>query len=247
MTAVELHSATKVFSETETTIKADLRADRGQRLVILGPSGSGKTTVLRLIAGLEQPDSGDVTFDGRSMNGVAPEQRRAAMVFQGHALFPFHTVVENVAYGLKLRKVAKAERRERAQQALSEVQLDGYGDRWPSELSGGERQRVALARAIVVEPDVLLLDEPLSSLDPILREELQELVCAIQQRQETTTIFVTHDRQEARVVGQQVAVMLDGQVSQTGSIDEVFGSPATADVARFLGESQPKSTVGPGL
>lgn len=244
MTAVELHSATKVFSETETTITVDLRADRGRRLVILGPSGSGKTTAMRLVAGLLQPDSGDVTFDGRSMNGVPPEQRRAAMVFQSHALFPFNTVAENVAYGLKVRKVAKTERRERAEQALSEVRLSGYGDRWPSELSGGERQRVALARAVVVEPDVLLLDEPLSSLDPILREELQQLVCEIQERQEMTTIFVTHDRQEARVVGQEVAVMLGGRVSQTGSVDEVFGSPTTPEVARFLGESPVEPNLG---
>ena len=190
-----------------------------------------------MIAGLVQPDSGSVAFDGEPMESVLPEHREAAMVFQDHALFPFHTVTENVEYGLKVRKVDSAERARRAKDALAAVHLDGFEDRWPSDLSGGERQRVALARAIVVEPRVLLLDEPLSSLDPVLRLELQRLICDVQRKFEITSIFVTHDRDEARAVADEVAVVLDGTVEQTGAPNEVFENPNSERVAAFLGES----------
>lgn len=233
MTALELRNATKIFADA--TIDATLRVESGQQLVLLGPSGCGKTTVLRMIAGLVEPDAGDVIADGRSMIGVRPEARNAAMVFQAHALFPFQTVGENVEFGLKIRKVNGAERTERAERALAAVHLDGYRDRWPSELSGGERQRVALARAIVVEPKMLLLDEPLSSLDPVLRTELQQLICELQRSRGITSVFVTHDRDEARAVGDHVAVMLNGQVRQSGTPTQVFEHPADGDVARFLG------------
>lgn len=235
MTTLELRDATKVFADAQ--IDASFQVDSGRQLVLLGPSGCGKTTVLRMVAGLVEPDAGEILFDGQSIHGVRPELRDAAMVFQAHALFPFRTVGENVEYGLKIRKVAGEERASRTQRALAAVQLDGYTHRWPSELSGGERQRVALARALVIEPRVLLLDEPLSSLDPVLRGELQQLVCDLQQENAITSIFVTHDRDEALAVGDQVAVMLDGQVRQIGSPADVFANPATEDVARFLGTS----------
>ena len=221
-------------------IDVTLRADGGRQLVLLGPSGSGKSTILRMIAGLVEPDGGSVSFDGESMESVLPEHREAVMVFQDHALFPFHTVAENVAYGLKVRKVDASERARRVERALAAVRLDGFEDRWPSDLSGGERQRVALARAIVVEPRVLLLDEPLSSLDPVLRSELQRLICDVQREFEITSIFVTHDRDEARAVADQVAVILDGKVEQIGTPAEVFTHPNSDRVAMFLGE-------GPGV
>ena len=190
-----------------------------------------------MIAGLVEPDAGDILFDGESMLRVRPEERNAVMVFQAHALFPFRTVAENVAYGLKIRKVASTARAERTEQALAAVQLEGYQDRWPDELSGGERQRVALARSIVVEPRVLLLDEPLSSLDPVLRAELQQLICRVQRMRTITSVFVTHDRDEARAVGDQVAVMLNGEIRQVGTPDHVFANPASEDLATFLGST----------
>lgn len=235
LTTVELRNATKRY--TDAVIDASLRADGGRQLVLLGPSGSGKSTILRMIAGLVTPDSGSVTFDGQPMESVTPEQREAVMVFQDHALFPFHTVAENVEYGLKVRKVSAGERSRRVREALAAVQLDGFEDRWPSDLSGGERQRVALARAIVVEPRVLLLDEPLSSLDPVLRVDLQRLICEVQRKFEITSIFVTHDRDEARAVADEVAVILDGTVQQIGSPMEVFAKPSSTEVAAFLGEA----------
>jgi len=235
LTTVELRNATKRY--TDAVIDASLRADGGRQLVLLGPSGSGKSTILRMIAGLVKLDTGTVTFDGESMDSVLPESREAVMVFQDHALFPFHTVAENVGYGLKIRKVDAAGRSRRVRVALRAVRLEGFEDRWPSDLSGGERQRVALARAIVVEPRVLLLDEPLSSLDPVLRGELQRLICDVQREFEITSIFVTHDREEARAVADQVAVILDGTVEQAGAPDDVFTNPASDRVAAFLGEA----------
>ena len=234
LTTVELRNATKRY--TDAVIDASLRADGGRQLVLLGPSGSGKSTILRMIAGLVQPDTGFVMFDGQSMEAVLPEQREAVMVFQDHALFPFHTVAENVEYGLKVRKIGAKERSRRVGEALAAVHLDGFEDRWPSDLSGGERQRVALARAIVVEPRLLLLDEPLSSLDPVLRVELQRLICEVQRKFEITSIFVTHDRDEARAVADDIAVVLDGTVQQVGTPMEVFANPNSKEVASFLGE-----------
>ena len=234
MTTVELRSAAKTYAEAQ--VNATLRVDSGSQLVLLGPSGCGKSTVLRMIAGLAQLDGGDVLFDGETVASVPPEERNAAMVFQEHALFPFRTVAENVGYGLTVRKLASDEIALKVDRALAAVHLDSYHDRWPDELSGGERQRVALARAIVVEPRVLLLDEPLSSLDPVLRRELQALVCGVQRSLSTTSIFVTHDREEAQAVGDQIAVMLDGRIEQVGPPDEVFEHPVNDRVARFIGQ-----------
>ena len=233
MTTLELANAQKIYGSAE--IDASLRVESGRRLVLLGPSGCGKTTVLRMIAGLVELDGGDVLFDAASMRGVRPEARNAAMVFQDHALFPFRTVAENVGYGLKIRKIAGPERTERVRQALKSVQLDGFENRWPHELSGGQRQRVALARSIVIRPNVLLLDEPLSSLDPGLRSELQSTICELQQAHSITTVIVTHDRSEAVALADDVAVMLDGRIRQVGSVDDVFQRPIDDDVAAFVG------------
>lgn len=233
MTQVELRDATLQFPTA--TVEASFVVPSGRRLALLGASGCGKTTTLRIIAGLAQPDHGDVLFDNVSVLDRPPEQRGAVMVFQDHALFPFRTVADNVGYGLKLRRVARAERATRVNQALSLVHLDGFGDRWPDDLSGGQRQRVALARAIIVEPRLLLLDEPLSSLDRELRAELRDTICSLQRATGITTVLVTHDQDEAHEMADLVAVMIDGRVRQVGPPDEVFESPADDAVARFLG------------
>ncbi len=212
-----------------------LAVKEGERMVLLGPSGSGKTTTLRLIAGLLAPDEGDILFDGRSVLGVPPERRGAAMVFQQDTLFPFRTVAENVGFGLRLRRVARRERREQIEAALASVRLTGLADRWPDELSGGQRRRVALARALVVRPRVLLLDEPLSSLEPALREELDELICEIQRDEGITTVLVTHEQREAAAVGDRIAMMIGGRIRQVGSPRELYDRPVDLEVARFFG------------
>lgn len=233
MTSISLRSATKAFDAAR--IDASFDVPTARRLALLGPSGCGKTTVLRMIAGLTELDSGDVLFDGETVTNTPPERRGAAMVFQDHALFPFRTVAENVAYGLKLKGVAADQRNARVAEALNLVQLSGFEGRWPSELSGGQRQRVALARAIVVDPRVLLLDEPLSSLDPELRAEVRQIIDDVQRARSITTIIVTHDRNEARELGDDIAVMLDGKVAQLAPPDQLFNAPANEQVARFLG------------
>ena len=188
-----------------------------------------------MIAGLTQPDHGDICFDGRSMLRVRAEDRRAVMVFQNHALFPYRTVGDNVAYGLKLKKTPKAERIDRVAAALASVRLDGFEDRWPDELSGGQQQRVALARALVVDPAILLLDEPLSSLDRELRIELGDTIDAVQRESGVTTLMVTHDHDEARSLADRVAVIIDGRLRQVGLVDDVFEQPVDDTVARFVG------------
>lgn len=206
----------------------------GELMVLLGPSGCGKTTVLRVIAGLTAPATGDVQFDRRSVLGTPPERRGAVMVFQDHALLPFRTVAENVGFGLQIRKVTKADRRRRVAEALELVQLPDFGPRWPNELSGGQRQRVALARALVVEPKLLLLDEPLSSLDQQLRAELGQAICEIQRRVGITTVMVTHDQSEAHAMADRAAVMVEGTIRQTGSPVEIASAPIDPTVARLL-------------
>ena len=208
-------------SLTKAVRGVTLEVEQGELLVLLGPSGCGKTTVLRLIAGLESPDEGDIAIDDVSVVNMPPERRNAVLVAQQHALFPFRTVRENVGYGLRLRKVDKAEQATRVDEALRSVQLDGYGDRYPNELSGGQQQRVALARALVVRPQILLLDEPLSSLDPELRTELQQLIRAVQTEACITTVLVTHDRDEAVALADRVAVMADGELTGVGDPSEL--------------------------
>lgn len=236
MTSLSLRGVTVVYpSGVRALDGVDLDVDDGELLALLGPSGGGKTTSLRVIAGLTPPSAGRVFFDGEAVATVPPERRGAAMVFQRHGLFPFRTVGENVAFGLKARKVAKAEVAERVAGALAAVQLDGFVDRWPDELSGGQHQRVALARALVVRPRVLLLDEPLSNLEPGLRAELQRVILKLQRDVGITTVLVTHDHTEAFAVADRVAVLMAGRIRQCGPPESVRAAPADADVARFLG------------
>lgn len=237
---VELRDATVRLGDISVSVS--LQANAGRRLALVGPSGCGKTTTLRMIAGLTPLDGGDVFLGGKSMGGVRPEQRNVVMVFQDPALFPFHTVAENVGYGLKVRKVSPSARSEHVQAALDAVQLGGYADRWPGDLSGGERQRVALARALVVEPQVLLLDEPFASLDPSLRRDLQDLVCTLQEDRGMTALFVTHDFDEARAISHDLAVMIAGRIRQVGPTDQVSQHPVDDVVASFL--QRPNPTIG---
>src|SRR5690349_23468056 len=204
---------------------------------MLGPSGSGKTTVLRLIAGFELPTAGTVELGGRDVTRLAPFERDVNTVFQDYALFPHLDVLGNVEYGLRVRKVPKAQRRERAEQALATVRLEGFGRRRPGQLSGGQRQRVALARALVNRPRVLLLDEPLGALDLKLREEMQVELKAIQREVGITFVFVTHDQEEALTLSDRIAVFNAGRIEQVGPASEVYDSPATAFVAGFVGTS----------
>ncbi|MFQ5855003.1 MAG: ABC transporter ATP-binding protein [Anaerolineae bacterium] len=239
MTSLILDGVTKDFASPSGTVQVlrglSLAVQSGELLALLGPSGCGKTTTLRLIAGLLQPTSGDIGFDGRSVLRLPPEKRGAVMVFQQHLLFPFMSVVGNVAFGLKMRRVAREEIRRRVAEALEMVKLAGFEDRWPDELSGGQRQRVALARALVVRPRLLLLDEPLSNLDPELREELRAEIVDLQQHVGITTVFVTHDQSEAVTVADRIALMLDGTIAQVGAPRDFYERPADARVARFFG------------
>lgn len=213
----------------------DLDMADGALTVLVGPSGCGKSTLLRVIAGLAVPDAGDVQFDGAPMAGVAPEARGAVMVAQGGLLFPHMTVAENVGFGLRMRGVAPGEIAARVAAVLDQVQLTGFGARWPAALSGGQAQRVALARALVVTPRVLLLDEPLSSLDAHLRAEMRDLICQLQRDSGTTTLMVTHDPAEATAMADRIALMLGGRIRQVGAPEAVYARPADSDVARFFG------------
>jgi putative spermidine/putrescine transport system ATP-binding protein len=204
---------------------------------MLGPSGSGKTTVLRLIAGFEQPTTGTIELRGQDVTSRAPFDRDVNTVFQDYALFPHMTVLENVAYGLRVRGVPRARRTELARTALESVALGGFGDRKPSQLSGGQRQRVALARATVVEPKVLLLDEPLGALDLKLREQMQVELKALQRSLGITFIFVTHDQEEALTLSDRIAVFNAGRIEQLGTPAEIYESPASPFVASFVGTS----------
>lgn len=206
-------------------------------MVLLGPSGCGKTTTLRLIAGLSRPTRGDVLFDGTSVLKLPPEKRGAVMVFQEDALFPFMSVGENVAFGLKMRKLEQAVIRKRVAAALASVQLNGFEQRPPVQLSGGQRQRVALARALVTQPRLLLLDEPLSNLDRNLRQKLRQMVRSLQKEAGITTLFVTHDQAEAVAIADRIALMMDGRLRQVGSPRDFYENPVDAQVARFFGAS----------
>jgi putative spermidine/putrescine transport system ATP-binding protein len=235
--AIELSGLRKSFGAVEAVAGIDLTIGDGEFFSMLGPSGSGKTTVLRMIAGFELPTSGTVVLSGRDVTRLAPFERDVNTVFQDYALFPHLSVQENVEYGLRVRKVAKAERRERAMAALATVRLEGYGERKPSALSGGQRQRVALARALVNRPRVLLLDEPLGALDLKLREEMQLELKAIQREVGITFVFVTHDQEEALTMSDRVAVFNAGRIVQVGTPEEVYERPQTAFVAGFVGTS----------
>jgi len=224
--------------DTATALHSlDLEIERGTLFALLGPSGCGKTTTLRLIAGFEQPTSGQVYIRGKDVTGIPAYKRSFGMVFQNFALFPHLTVAENVAFGLKMRGVAKGDIQTKVAAALDLVELGRFAERYPRQLSGGQQQRVALARAVVFEPDVLLLDEPLSALDKMLREQMQVEIRHLQQRLKMTTVFVTHDQEEALTMSDRVAVMKDGRIQQAGTPREIYDRPKTEFVATFLGAS----------
>ncbi len=234
---VRFDNVEKHFGAMVALHKLDLDIERGAFFSLLGPSGCGKTTTLRLIAGFEQPTHGDVYIRQKRVTGLPAYKRNFGMVFQNFALFPHMTVFENIAFGLKMRSVDRFGIKERVSKVLDLVSLGEFGGRYPSQLSGGQQQRVALARAIVFEPDVLLLDEPLSALDKMLREQMQVELRQLQRRLGTTTIFVTHDQEEALTMSDKVAVMKNGQIQQAGAPRDIYEQPATEFVATFLGAS----------
>jgi putative spermidine/putrescine transport system ATP-binding protein len=235
--AIRLTGLRKSFGAVEAVAGIDLEIADGEFFSMLGPSGSGKTTVLRMIAGFERPTAGTVSLSGRDVTALAPFERDVNTVFQDYALFPHMSVQENVEYGLKVRKVPRRSRRERADQALESVRLSGFGGRRPSEMSGGQRQRVALARALVNRPRVLLLDEPLGALDLKLREQMQIELKEIQRDVGITFVFVTHDQDEALTMSDRVAVFDAGRIVQVGPPEQVYEAPATGFVAGFVGTS----------
>jgi putative spermidine/putrescine transport system ATP-binding protein len=235
--AIRLAGLRKSYGQLAAVAGVDLDVAESEFFTMLGPSGSGKTTLLRLIAGFERPDAGSVELGGRDVTRVPPYARNVNTVFQDYALFPHMTVLENVAYGLRVRRVPGAERRRRAEAALEMVRLPGLGGRKPIQLSGGQRQRVALARAIVNEPAVLLLDEPLGALDLKLRQEMQLELKRIQREVRITFIYVTHDQEEALTMSDRLAVFNQGRIEQLGTPAEVYERPASEFVAGFVGVS----------
>lgn len=235
--AIRLTGLEKHFGDVRAVDGVDLEIGDGEFFSMLGPSGSGKTTVLRLVAGFEQPTAGSIELGGRDVTGTAPFERDVNTVFQDYALFPHMSVLENVAYGLRVRGVGRSERRTRALEALGTVRLDHVADRRPTQLSGGQRQRVALARAVVVRPKVLLLDEPLGALDLKLREQMQVELKQLQRDLGITFVFVTHDQEEALTLSDRVAVFNDGRIVQLGSPQEVYERPVDEYVASFVGTS----------
>lgn len=237
MMAVRAEKIVKYLGRTLVLKGVTLEIKPGEFFFVLGPSGCGKTTFLRVLAGFLFPDEGQVFFGDRDVTFVPPHKRNAAMVFQHYALFPHMTVWDNVAYGLKVRKLPRDEIERRVKEALRLVRLEGFEKRLPLQLSGGQQQRVALARAIAVHPDLLLLDEPLSNLDAKLRAEMRGELKALQRQLGVTTVYVTHDQKEALAMADRIAVMSDGQIVQVGTPTELYRKPRTRFVAEFLGDA----------
>lgn len=234
---VSIRNLTKKFGETLALKNISLQIESQELFFLLGPSGCGKTTLLRTIAGFYQPDGGELLFGDKSMAGVPPHQRNTGMVFQNYALWPHMTVAENITYGLDVRGISADEKKRRVAEALAIVQMEKYATRSPNQLSGGQQQRVALARALVIKPDVLLLDEPLSNLDAKLRLEMREEIRRIHAQTKITTIYVTHDQKEALSLAIRMAVLRDGVIEQIGDPRTVYRSPANRFVADFIGET----------
>ncbi|NYT83561.1 ABC transporter ATP-binding protein [Alcaligenaceae bacterium] len=232
---LELSDVIKDFGGTRVVDQLNISIEKGEFISLLGPSGCGKSTTLMMIAGFEDLSDGQVKVRGSRIDDLLPERRNIGIVFQAYALFPHMTVRQNVEYGLKMRKVPPAERKPRADKLLELVHMTAFADRYPRQLSGGQQQRVALARALVTEPNILLLDEPFSALDRQLREDLQREVRALQRSLGITTIFVTHDQEEALLMSDRIAVMNRGKVEQCADPQSLYKSPATEFVARFIG------------
>ena len=235
--AVDLKGVTLTYGSFVAVKNVDLKIDKGSFVTLLGPSGCGKTTILRSIAGLVSPTAGEIIVAGRRINDVPIYKRNIGLVFQNYALFPHKTVADNIAFGLKYRSVPKGQIAAKVKRALDMVRLPGVEKKLPSQLSGGQQQRIALARAIVIEPDVLLLDEPLSALDANLREEMRVELKIIQREVGITTIFVTHDQEEALAMSDRIVVMNHGLIEQNGTPEDVYRKPASKFVASFLGQS----------
>jgi spermidine/putrescine ABC transporter ATP-binding subunit len=236
MSHVVLKNVCKAFGRTVAVDNFDLEVEQGEFVALLGPSGCGKTTTLRIVAGFEHPDAGDVVIAGEVATDKPPYRRDVGIVFQSYALFPHMTVFENVAYGLRMRKIPRAEIAQRVKSALQLVHLEGLDDRHPHQLSGGQQQRVAVARAVVIRPSVLLFDEPLSNLDARLRQEMRRELRQLQRSLRIATIFVTHDQEEALSMADRVVVMNAGRIEQIGTPEEIYQTPTSEFVAAFIGE-----------
>ncbi|HLC06065.1 MAG TPA: ABC transporter ATP-binding protein [Anaerolineales bacterium] len=235
MAFLELHNLSKSFGQAEAVVDFNLEIERGEFISFLGPSGCGKTTTLRMVGGFEIPSDGEIRLDGKDITNKPPNQRNVGMVFQAYALFPNMTVADNVGFGLKVNKRPAEEIGKRVQEMLSLIQMPDLGDRFPYQLSGGQQQRVALSRALAIQPQVLLLDEPLSALDAKIRVELRYEIRRIQQKLGITTIYVTHDQEEALSLSDRVVVMNAGHVEQIGTPFEIYNYPHTSFVASFVG------------
>lgn len=237
MSGITLIGLSKRYGEVQAIKDVNLEIKSGELFFLLGPSGCGKTTILRLIAGLETPDAGDILFDNKSVSKIPPYKRNTALVFQNYALWPHMTVEENVAYGLEERGVKREEKKARVMQALKMVHMAEYAVRKPVQLSGGQQQRVALARALVIEPDVILLDEPLSNLDARLRVEMRHEIRRIHEETGITMVYVTHDQRESLSMADTIAVINEGRVEQVGTPRELYRMPINKFVAEFLGRA----------
>ncbi|MGO8064627.1 ABC transporter ATP-binding protein [Rhizobium leguminosarum] len=236
MTEVSIEKLTKDYGQGLAVNGISIKIAEGEFISLLGPSGCGKTTTLKIIAGFEDATHGAIRFDGRDVVHMPVEKRDIGMVFQNYALFPHMTVEKNLAFGLEMRRIPKGEIRARISDVLDMVQLAGYADRYPRQLSGGQQQRVALARALVIEPKILLLDEPLANLDAKLREEMRIFIRDLQRRVGITTVYVTHDQAEAMTMSDRVVVMFSGRIAQIGTPSDIYERPANLEVAEFVGQ-----------
>ena len=234
MSKIVLNNIYKSFGHTKVIENINLEVEQGEILSLLGESGCGKTTTLKLIAGILSPDSGDIYIGEKRINDLPIEKRKAVIVFQDYVLFPHLNIEKNVGFGLKMMGKPKDEIKSKVDEMLSLVSLEGYNKRYPHELSGGQKQRIALARALAIEPSVLLLDEPFSNLDANLKESVRDLVMTIQRKLNITTIMVTHEKEEAMMYSDKIAVMIDGKIEQIGSSMEVYNEPKTLEVAKLV-------------
>lgn len=237
MSFLEIQGLTKAYGDFTAVRDLSLGVERGELVALLGPSGCGKTTTLQMIAGFVEPTRGEIRIGGKDITRLRPERRGIGIVFQSYALFPHMTVADNIGFGLEMRGIASGERRQRIEETLSLVRLDGLGGRYPRELSGGQRQRVAIARALVIRPEVLLLDEPMSNLDAKLREDMHIELRSIQRQLGITTILVTHDQTEAMTMSERIAIMHGGRIVQLATPFEAYERPASAFVSSFLGKT----------
>ncbi len=235
--AVEFKNVTKAFGDVDAVKDISFEINHGQLVTLLGPSGCGKTTTLRLIAGLEMVTEGEISIGGKDVTQLSASDRDVSMVFQSYALFPHMTVLENVSYGLNMSRLLKEKVNEKALEGLELVGMSKFGERYPSELSGGQQQRVAVARALVLEPEVLLFDEPLSNLDAKLRRRVREEIRELQQKLKLTTIYVTHDQEEALAVSDKIIVMNDAKISQEGTPQQLYEEPENVFVSDFIGDA----------